>query len=76
MFKLSMLFTSIATFVTPELLNEVLSIVTQIILLLWTLISLLKKKKPIEEVNVVFDNITDKLDNVKSKINKNGEKLS
>lgn len=72
MFKLSMLLTSVATFVTPELLNEVLSIVTQIILLLWTLISLLRRKKPIEEVNVVFDNISDKLKNVKSKINKNG----
>lgn len=70
--KLSLLFASIGTFLTPELLNEVLSIVTQLIILLWTLISLLKRKQPQKEILDVVDQAEQKIQSVKSKIKKNG----
>lgn len=70
--KLSLLLASIGTFVTPDLLNEVLSIVTQLIILLWTLISLLKRKQPQEKILDVVDQAEQKIQSVKTKLQKNG----
>lgn len=70
--KLSLLFASIGTFITPDLLNEVLSIVTQLIILLWTLISLLKRKQPQEKILDVVDQAQQKIQSVKNKLSKNG----
>lgn len=70
--KLSLLLASVGTFVTPDLLNEVLSIVTQLIILLWTLISLLKRKQPQEKIIDVVDQAQQKIQSVKSKLQKNG----
>lgn len=70
--KLSFLGASVATFLSPDLLNEVLSIVTQLIILLWTLISLLRRKKPQEQILDVVEQAQEKIENVKSKIKQNG----
>lgn len=70
--KLSLLVASIGTFITPDLLNEVLSIVTQLIILLWSLISLLKRKQPQEKILDVVDQAQQKIQSVKTKLQKNG----
>lgn len=68
------LLTSLSTYglstLTPELLNEIISILTQIILLVWTLISLVRRKKPTDEIIKNIEVVEEKLENVKSKMKK------
>lgn len=56
--------------VTPELINEIISILTQIILLVWTLVTMLRRKKPIEDIETKFEEVSAKINQAKNRLRK------